>query len=108
VPDVFTERTRRLIAAIPRGKVATYGQVATLAGNARAARQVAWILHSSSRRYELPWHRVINGRGMISLHPGHGYEEQKALLLHEGVRFDDRDHIDLKRHGWKPGRIELP
>jgi methylated-DNA-protein-cysteine methyltransferase-like protein len=101
----FTERAKNLISAIPSGRVASYGQIAVLAGNARAARQVAWLLHSSSRRHGLPWHRVINGKGMLSLRPGSGYEEQKARLLAEGVRFDSRDRIDLDRYGWKPGRL---
>ena len=48
----------------------------------------------------LPWHRVINRQGGISLGPGQGYEIQKALLEHEGVAFDCRDRIDLSRYGW--------
>jgi methylated-DNA-protein-cysteine methyltransferase-like protein len=103
----LTERVRSIIAAIPRGQVATYGQVATLAGNPRAARQVSWILHSSSRRYELPWHRVIGGKGKISLQPGRGYEEQRTLLLSEGVSFDACGRIDMRRYGWRPGSGEI-
>ena len=104
----FTERVRSIIALIPRGRVATYGQVALLAGHPRAARQVSWILHSSSRRYALPWHRVIGGRGTLSLQPGRGYEEQRALLLAEGVCFDGHGRVDMERHRWKPrtGEIE--
>jgi methylated-DNA-protein-cysteine methyltransferase-like protein len=104
----FTERVRSIIAAIPRGKVATYGQVAMLAGNPRAARQVSWILHSSSRRHKLPWHRVIGSQGRISLQPGRGYEEQRALLLSEGISFESHGRIDMERHGWRPcsGEIE--
>jgi len=107
VSSPFTERIRNIVAAIPRSRVATYGQVAVLAGNPRAARQVSWVLHSSSKRYGLPWHRVIGGRGSISLEPGRGYEEQKSLLLSEGVVFGDRDRIDLERFGWKPGGSDI-
>lgn len=91
-----------MIRGIPRGRVATYGQVAALAGNYRAARQVAWILHSSSEKDGLPWHRVINGQGKISLPPGGGLETQQQLLTAEGVEFDHRDRIDLETFLWNP------
>ncbi len=61
----FSERVKEHIKQIPHGKVAMYGQIATYARNPRAARQVAWILHSSSRKDSLPWHRVINNKGRI-------------------------------------------
>lgn len=96
----FTRRALAVIRAVPRGWVATYGQIADLAGNPRAARQVVRLLHSSSETEGLPWHRVVNGRGTISLPPGRGYEEQRAMLAAEGVVFDDRDRIDLKLFGW--------
>ncbi|MEQ9365245.1 MAG: methylated-DNA--[protein]-cysteine S-methyltransferase [Leptospirales bacterium] len=92
------------ISRIPEGKVATYAQIAELAGNSRAARTVSYVLHSSSRKLNLPWHRVINSRGAISLPRGGGYERQKKLLRGEGVKFDERDRIDLKAFGWRPAR----
>jgi methylated-DNA-protein-cysteine methyltransferase-like protein len=91
-----------MIRRIPEGKVATYGQIASLAGNHRAARQIAWILHSSSRKENLPWHRVVNSQGGISLKPRRGYEVQKALLSKECVEFDENDHIKLQDYLWKP------
>lgn len=91
----FFERVKKLIKQIPNGKVATYGQIAVYAGNPRAARQVAWILHSSSRKYNLPWHRVINSRGCISLPPHRGYKIQKRLLEQEGIIFQEDGSIDL-------------
>lgn len=100
--ESFTIRAKRLIKRVPKGKVATYGQVAALAGSPLGARQVVRILHSSSRKDKLPWHRIINGSGKISLLPGQGYEEQKALLLGEGVVFDKTDCIDLDRFQWQP------
>jgi methylated-DNA-protein-cysteine methyltransferase-like protein len=96
----LSQRIREVIKKIPRGRVATYGQIATMAGNPHAARQVVRVLHSSSRKEKLPWHRVINSKGRISLQPGFGYEEQKELLLKERVEFDDDDNIDLKRFLW--------
>jgi methylated-DNA-protein-cysteine methyltransferase-like protein len=98
----FSERVKNLIKTIPPGQVATYGQIAAMAGNPRGARGVVWILHSSSRSAALPWQRVINRKGRISLSPGQGYEEQKSLLAAEGIRFDSRDRIDLKKFLWCP------
>ena len=102
----FTRRVRNIIAAIPEGRVATYGQIAALAGNNRAARQVSWILHSSSAAHRLPWHRVIGSGGRISLPRERGYEEQRALLVLEGVCFDSRDRIDMNRFMWNPEHID--
>ncbi len=96
----FTERVKQIIKKIPRGKVATYGQIAAYAGSPRAVRQVVWILNSSSRKDKLPWHRVINRKGRISLEPNHGYEIQKMLLRKEGVKFDKNDVIDFERFLW--------
>jgi methylated-DNA-protein-cysteine methyltransferase-like protein len=97
----FSEDVKELIRKIPRGKVATYGQIAACAGNPLGARQVVRILHTSSGKDRLPWHRVINRKGRIALKPGQGYEMQKALLQKEGVKFDVYDCIDLKRYLWK-------
>ena len=105
IETTFSDRVKRLIAGIPAGKVATYGQIAACAGNHRAARQVAWLLHSSSRKEKLPWHRVINSRGQISLKPGQGFELQKAMLEDEGVQFDIRNTVDLKRYLWLPRKV---
>ncbi|MBD3403985.1 DNA methyltransferase, partial [candidate division GN15 bacterium] len=72
----------------------------TLCGNPRAARQVVRVLHSCSENEQLPWHRVINAKGRISLSPGRGYELQQALLSDEGVEFRLDGSIDLQRFGW--------
>jgi len=98
----FTTEVKALIKDIPRGRVATYGLIAAYAGNPRAARQVAWILHSSSQKDRLPWHRVVNRMGRISLGRLDGYETQKKLLQAEGVVFDKRDVIDLDTYLWHP------
>ncbi|MCK7527697.1 MAG: MGMT family protein [Ignavibacteriales bacterium] len=64
IPETpFTRQVKAVLRRIPRGRVATYGQIAALAGRERAARGVAWILHSSSEAGGLPWHRVIGGEG---------------------------------------------
>jgi methylated-DNA-protein-cysteine methyltransferase-like protein len=103
--DSFAGQVKGLIKAIPVGKVATYGQIAMMAGNPRAVRGVIWILHSSSQKAGLPWHRVINRQGKISLLPGQGYEEQKMRLEAEGLCFDPEDRIDLQRFRWQPGGL---
>lgn len=100
--DSFTARIKETLKCIPCGKVATYGQIALCAGNRHGARQVVRVLHSSSEKEGLPWHRVINSKGTISLRPGAGYEIQHRLLEAEGVRFDQHDRIDLARFMWKP------
>lgn len=99
---LFFQRVKHIIKRIPKGRVATYGQIAELAGNHRAARQVAWILHSSSEKERLPWHRVVNSQGEISLKPNYGYEVQKALLKKESIEFDEDGRIDLNEYIWKP------
>lgn len=98
----FTREVKAVIRSIPRGRVATYGQVAALAGRERAARGVSWILHSSSEAAGLPWHRVIGGQGRISLPRGRGFEEQKTKLIAEGVTVGRGGRIDLERYQWQP------
>ncbi|MCG8566333.1 MAG: MGMT family protein [Desulfobacterales bacterium] len=101
----FTQAALAVIQAIPQGRVLTYGRVAALAGNPRAARQVSRLLHSMSRKYQLPWHRVINAQGRISLKPGQGLEEQQALLESEGIVVSVSGRIDLSQYLWE-GREE--
>ena len=96
----FSKLVIEIIQKIPAGRVATYGQIASLAGNNKAARQISRILHSSSEKYELPWHRVINSQGRISLRSGDGFEMQKAMLESEGIHVI-KDRIDLAKFQWK-------
>lgn len=98
----FTMAVKELIHRIPEGRVCTYGILAGAAGNPRAARQVARILHSCSEKDGLPWHRVVNRNGKLSLKPFEGYEVQKHLLESEGVRFDRNDEIDFQEFLWTP------
>ncbi len=94
----LAESIIEIIRSIPKGKVSTYGQIAALAGSPLAARVVVWVLNSSSDKEKLPWHRVINSKGKISLPLGCGYELQKSLLEKEGIVFDERDKIDFKKY----------
>jgi methylated-DNA-protein-cysteine methyltransferase-like protein len=97
----FTRRIIDVISSIPFGKVATYGAIAAAAGNPRGARAVVWVLNSSSEREDLPWHRVINSKGGISLKPGYGFELQKQLLESERINVSDEGYIDLDRYFWR-------
>ena len=102
----FTRDVIKIIKNIPSGKVLTYGRIAKLAGNPQAARQVSWLLHSSSKKYNLPWHRVINSLGKISMKSFDDREYQKRLLEKEGVVFRDSYKIDLKEYLWEIDSIE--
>ncbi len=96
----FTKVVIQIIKKIPEGKVTTYGRIGSMAGQSNGARQVTRILHSMSRKYNLPWHRVINVKGFISLPKYSGYYEQKALLQSEGIEFDKNDRVDLEKYLW--------
>jgi methylated-DNA-protein-cysteine methyltransferase-like protein len=96
----FTEKAIKIILKIPKGKVLTYGRVALLAGSPHSARQVGYLLHSSSQAHGLPWHRVVNSRGKISMKDPMAYQTQKHLLESEGVIFSNEDTLDLKKYLW--------
>jgi methylated-DNA-protein-cysteine methyltransferase-like protein len=89
--------------------VATYGQVARLAGLSGQARLVGYALSALPERSGVPWHRVVNASGGISLRRDGGPEAaiQRHLLEREGVRFDARDAIPLAAFRWRPLRFEL-
>jgi len=89
------------VRRIPAGRVASYGQVAAEAGLTNAARQVGYALHALPAGSTVPWHRVLNAKGVISLRNHHALT-QRILLTREGVRFDGRARVDLARFGWKP------
>ncbi|GGB42228.1 hypothetical protein GCM10011409_19700 [Lentibacillus populi] len=94
----FTANVIEIIQHIPEGKVMTYGQIAKLAGSPRGARQVSRILHSMSRKYHLPWHRVINAQGEISIKNEELGAIQKLSLESEGVSFNSDGTIDLQKY----------
>ncbi len=97
----------RVIAAIPPGCVASYGQLAKLAGHPRGARRVAWVLRHAPAELGLPWHRVIAASGRISIPHGRPERrEQIARLRAEGVTVDG-DRVNLQRFAWHPTIDEL-
>lgn len=106
----FFEQVHQVVRCIPPGKVATYGQIARILGMPHAARTVGWALQAIPEGSDVPWQRVINGRGMISFRPGSpGATLQRALLEDEGVVFDEKGRVNLRVYGWKgldPVQIE--
>ena len=99
------KRIYAVVSRIPKGRVATYGQVAILARLPRQARLVGYAMHALPADSDVPWHRVVNAAGKISIRgDGLGHDELQAQLLgREGVRFVD-GAIPLARYRWKPRR----
>ena len=97
------ESIYRVVKRIPRGRVATYGQVAELAGLEGHARQIGYALHAM-KGDAIPWHRVVNARGEVSERTsGDSHELQRELLMSEGVVFDARGRISLTEFRWRGG-----
>ena len=92
-----SQRIIEVIRGIPEGHVLSYGEVGRRAGFGNGARMVARILHSSSEKHSLAWHRVVNSKGKISL-TGDAYELQRALLQSEGIELGPEDTIDLAKY----------
>lgn len=100
----FFERVYEVVEQIPEGMVATYGQVALLAGRSRSARYVGYALHSNPRPGEIPCHRVVFADGRICEGFAFGGPDaQRELLLGEGVAFKDDMHVDLAVCRWPAG-----
>jgi methylated-DNA-protein-cysteine methyltransferase-like protein len=98
-----------IIKKIPQGRVATYGQIAMLAGMPGQARRVGYALYNLPDAKAVPWHRVINAQGQISRLPDPEWRNiQRSLLVAEGVVFDSKDRIDLNVFQWRPGSRRKP
>ena len=97
------QRIYAVVRRIPAGRVATYGQIASLAGLAGHARQVGYALHALPQASALPWHRVVNASGRISRRAVPGGElVQRLLLEREGVVIDPQGRVPLSRLRWLP------
>jgi len=99
--ESFQQRIWHIVAAIPFGKVATYGDIARLAGSPRAARQVGGVLRRLPPGSRLPWHRVINRHGAISLQ-GDDLLRQRDALASEGIEISDDGRVALAVYRWQP------
>ncbi|WP_392560351.1 MGMT family protein [Orbus mooreae] len=95
----FANQVYAIIAAIPPGKVVTYGQIAKMAGMPSYVRQVCFILRKLPKESKLPCHRIINGQGRLSV-KDETYRRYKLKLIEEGIEFNQNDKIDLKKYGW--------
>lgn len=103
------DRIYAVVRQIPRGQVATYGQVAELAGLVGKPRVVGYALYRVTDAEAVPWHRVINAKGEVSRSPlrnGTDYLQQ-ALLEDEGIVFNQAGQLDLTRYRWQPGSAML-
>ncbi|MFJ2975485.1 MGMT family protein [Kluyvera sp. NPDC087067] len=98
--DSFPHRVWQIVAAIPAGYVTTYGEVARLAGSPRAARQVGGVLRRLPEGSTLPWFRVVNRHGAISL-TGPDLQRQRQALLADGVQVSGNGQIDLQKYRWR-------
>jgi O-6-methylguanine DNA methyltransferase len=98
----FSARVYKIVSAIPKGKVATYGQVARLAGSAGAARAVGMCMRHNKDTKKVPCHRVVGSTGRLTGYAyGSGLPTKKKMLEKEGVKFR-KDSVDLAASGWKP------
>jgi methylated-DNA-protein-cysteine methyltransferase-like protein len=100
----FFDQIYILVRRIPRGKVASYGQIAALLGHPRAARTVGWALHAltETQATDVPWQRVINHAGRITIaRAGLDPAVQRRLLEDEGIEFDPNGYVDMRRFGWR-------
>lgn len=101
--EAFTQKVVFVIQSIPCGKVMTYGQIAAHAGSPGSARQVARLLHSMSSKHNLPWHRVINAEGRISIQDENHRNAQEELLRAEGIEFNGAK-VNLAQFRFDPGQ----
>lgn len=101
----FSEKVYKTVKLIPEGKVATYGQIAAMIGNPRSARLVGFALRRLGlEERDIPWWRVINSTGWISINHGEGGVEkniQRILLMEDGVKVDSEYKIDLTEYLWR-------
>ena len=96
-------RIYAVVRRVPRGRVATYGQIATLAGFRGHARQVGYALNALAHGSSVPWHRVINAQGKVSPRADPSYVTiQQRLLENEGIEIGRGERISLERFGWHP------
>ena len=105
----FFEKVYILVRMIPEGKVASYGQIAAHLGHPRAARTVGWALHGIPEGSDVPWQRVINSKGLITIsNVEYSASLQRHLLEEEGVVFEDDERVDMGVYRWDgPDWVEL-
>ena len=105
--NLFNQKVYLKVSKIPHGKIATYGQIADLIYAYGCARQVGWALRRLKLPSTIPWHRVINSKGEITMSLSRNGTDwmQKELLINEGIKFNSKMKIDIKKYIWKPKEI---
>ena len=99
----FKSQILKIVSSIPHGHVASYGQVALMAGMPRGARQVGWILNQLPTETDVPWWRVINNTGRITIKGSWADSElQKSLLESEGIEVENLGEIEIEKYRWRP------
>ena len=104
---LFNQKVYLTVSKIPYGKIATYGQIADLIYEYGRARQVGWALRKLKLPSTIPWHRVINSKGEITMSFSRNGTDwiQKELLISEGIKFNSKMKIDIKTYLWRPKEI---
>ena len=105
--NLFNQKVYLKVSKIPHGKIATYGQIADLIYAYGKARQVGWALRRLELPSTIPWHRVINSKGEITMSLSRKGTDwiQKELLIKEGIKFNSKMKIDIKKYLWRPKEI---
>ena len=100
-PSNFFQQVYSLVSLVPYGRVASYGQIASLLGQPRAARTVGWALHGLPEGSSVPWHRIINNQGRITnSNREDSIQQQRSLLEAEGVVFGPDGRADMSQYRW--------
>lgn len=105
----FKEKVIEVVRLVPSGKVVSYGQVAAYIGVPRGARQVGWILNGTEGKVDLPWWRVVNNVGYLSIR-GTAFNDkelQRKVLRAEGIGVDEGFNLDMQQHRWRPDKKML-
>ena len=101
--DTFFERVYEIVRLIPEGKVTSYGAIAKALGAARSARMVGWAMNASHNREDVPAHRVVNRKGLLSgKHHFEGTNLMQQLLENEGIKVKDNQIVNFEQHFWEP------
>lgn len=105
----FFERVYEVVKQIPFGKVTSYGAIANFLGSRGSARMVGWAMNASHNMEDVPAHRVVNRKGLLSgKHHFDGTNLMQQLLENEGIQVEDNQIIDLEKHFWEPGAFLNP
>ena len=107
--NLFNQKVYLKVSKIPYGKIATYGQIADLIYSYGCARQVGWALRRLRLPSAVPWHRVINSKGEITMSLSRNGTDwiQRELLIKEGIEFNSQMKIDIKKYLWRTKEIRV-